>query len=389
MKQHLLSLLALFLLLAAPLGAAQTISTTPVQVSVLSYQPVPAQAGDTLDLQLSVTNTGTQIAQRVEVEILASEIFTPEGRTMVGAGNIPSQSSFAARFNVRVSSTAEAGDRTLQVRTRQQGQEWQQHSVTIPIVSQQAAVLLTQVTSENIVPGERGSISLQIENLAGTTLRDIVVQLDFTNTPFSPAQSATQQRIDTLGAGTAHTVTYSINTDATATPADYAIPVTLRYLDSSSNQREDAETISARVESAPRTDAYVDLVERDGTDAIVRFRIINMGLSEIKFLQASIQEGEGYDTHPQSEKIYVGNVGSDDWETVRFTITPTQSDLSIPLTYTFLDAFNQEHTITQNYAVRVPQEENGSSAGIWIVLLLVLGVIGIIVYRKRNKNKKK
>ncbi len=378
--------LALLVLALVPLAAAQTTPTSnPVQVSLLSYQPIPAQAGDTLDVQLSVRNSATSPAQGVEVEVVSGGAFIAEGRTTVSAGTIPALNSFTARFTVRVESTAEAGDRALQIRTRQQGQDWQQRTITIPIVSQQAAILITDVTSENMAPGETGTLTLRVENLADTTLRDIIVRLGTTNTPFTPAQSATQQRISSLAPGAAQTVTYRINTQSTATPADVAVPVTMRYLDSAGNQRESDDTISIRVHAPARTDAYVDNVERQGSDAIVRMRIVNMGLSEIRFVTAQIEDGEGYTVHPQSRRTYVGNINSDDWETVRFTITPEQDEITVPITYTFFDAFNQEHTITQEHVVRIPSQDNGSGAGLWIVLLVIAAVIGTIVYKKRKK----
>lgn len=388
-KTPITTLLALLVLALVPLAAAQTTPTSnPVQVSLLSYQPVPAQAGETLDVQLSVRNSATSPAQGVEIEVLSGGAFIAEGRTTVNAGTIPALNSFTARFTVRVQSTAEAGDRALQIRTRQQGQDWQQTTIFIPIVSQQAAILVTDVSSQNMIPGETGTLTLRIENLADTTLRDITVRLGITDTPFTPAQTATQQHISSLAPGAAQTVTYRINTRATATPGDYAFPVTMHYLDSAGNQRENDDTISIRVNAPARTDAYVDNVERQGNDAVVRMRIINMGLSEIRFVTAQIEDGEGYSVHPQSRRTYVGNINSDDWETVRFTITSEQDELTVPITYTFFDAFNQEHTITEEHVVRIPSQDSGTRAGLWIVLLILAAVIGTVVYRKRRHKKK-
>ncbi len=381
-------LLALFVLALLPIGVAQTSPTSnPVQVALLSYQPVPATPGDTLEVQLSVRNQATSSAQGVEIEVLSQGVFTTEGRTNIGIGTIPAQNSFTARFTVRVESTAEAGDRALQVRTRQQGQDWQQSTIFIPVVSQQSAVLITDVTSNNLIPGETGTLTLTVENLADTTLRDIVVQPDLTQTPFRVTQTATQQRIATLAPGQVRTVTYQLNTQATAQADDYAIPLTMRFLDSAGNQKESMDTISVRVTSEPRTLAYVDLVERQNGDAIVRLRIVNTGLSEIKFVQATVQDAEGYTVHPQSQQVYVGNINSDDWETVRFTITPTQDALTVPITYTFMDAFNQEHTVQAEYDVRIPAEQQQSSAVLWIILAVV--VVGALFWWRRKKSKKK
>ena len=119
----------------------------------------------------------------------------------------------------------------------------------------------------------------------------------------------------------------------------------------------------------------------------VTVRIINKGLSEIKFLQASVQDGEGYTIQPQHKQAYLGNVDSDDWETMRLTVTTDRESIDIPLSYSFEDTFNNPQEQQTTLSVQIPEAPAGGlgTAGLLIALAVIGG--GYWLYKRRKSKK--
>ena len=377
----------LAILLAAlliPVGASAL-----VDAQLQRYDPTPAQPGDLLSVQIALTNSADRAVQGAELEILPSATVRPEGRNTLTAGTIGALSSFQGTLQVRVAADAPPGAATLRMRVRQAGGEWQERTGTIDVQPSQAGILIQQVTLNpaTINPGRSATLTLGVQNNANTLLREVTTQLQLQDTPFVPTQSATRQRVGDLSHAQQASVTYELTAQPEAQAGIYRVPVVLSYLDRNGNSVDQTDMIGLTVTTPQRTSATIDNVQRTDEGAEISVRVVNTGLSEIKFVEVTAQESSGYTIREQERSAYLGNIQSDDWQTMRFSIQTSQEQVEIPISYRFEDTFNEPHEQTTTLAVTLPPRNGGGLGAVGVIVLLILIGGGYWLY-KRRKNQK-
>jgi LPXTG-motif cell wall-anchored protein len=378
-------LLAILLVLSAPAASAL------VDANLQRYDPTPAQPGDLLTVYVAVTNDDSSIARNIQLEILPTNTIIPEGQSVINVGTLSELGTYTTSLQVRVASDTPAGTAILRMRTKQDGSEWQERTGTINIKSSESAVLINnvQVSPETINPGKASTVTLTLENNAGGLLRDVTTQLDLTETPFVPVDSSTRKKVSELKADQQAKVTYTLVAQPGATANIYRVPVTLSFLDEDGQVQSDKDTIGLYVDTPTSIRAIVDDVTATTNGAEVAVRIVNKGLSEVKFVEAELSEAQGY-TIPISQQVaYVGNIDSDDWETLRFNIESEQTEVQVPMEYTFQDAFNNKITMQETLRINIPEQQSeGTGTGLILVVLLLIGGGVWYVRRRRKKSKK-
>jgi hypothetical protein len=373
------------LLATMPLAAAQTGNGPLVNVNLQGHHPVPAQPGDVMDVYIRLDNGGSRAAERVEVEVLASDSFSPQGQSTVNAGTIQAWSSYLARFTIRVSGDAPQGDNQLRVRVRQQGGEWHERPVTIQVVFGQAIVQIGAVNSKpaSLVPGQTGAVTVNVQNLGGSRLRDVSATLTLQETPFRPEAGSAQRKITSLAPQSSAALRFDLAVTPNAAAGIYDVPVTLSYLDEQGQTHQIEEMIGLRVHSEPQIEAYVQSVERSGDGVTVALRVVNKGLSEVRFAELSIGSGD-FDIAPQDRKVYLGNIDSDDWETVRVRISSSNELVQLPIDLSYRDAFNQAHEQTMTIELRMPQPQKNNRGWVAAIILLAAILAGGLYWRKKR-----
>lgn len=382
--KHTKKILLLALLVLIIPAASAVVDTT-----LQRYDPTPAQAGDLLTAYVNLYNNEDTTAPNVQLEILESSTIRPEGQSVINAGSIGSFGLYTATVQVRVARDAPAGQAVLRLRVREGNGDWQERTQTITIRSQEAAVLINNVDIQpnTLEPGKTATVSLRLENNANSFLRDITTQLDLGETPFVPLESSSRKKISELSPDEQATVTYTLAAQPAATSDIYRVPITISFTDEDGEVQEDQDYIGISVSSAPNTRAIVDSVSRTNGDVEVAVRIVNKGLSEVKFVEAELADEEGY-TIPSSQRVnYVGNIDSDDWETLRFNIETDQQQVSVPLIYNYQDAFNNEIQEETTLTFGIP-EETAQGVSFSTMLLILVIIAGGVWYWRKRKNKK-
>ncbi|MFT4250720.1 MAG: COG1361 S-layer family protein [Candidatus Woesearchaeota archaeon] len=379
MMKQLLPLLLIALLIPV---AAMAVPDVQLQ----RHDPTPAQPGDLLSVQLALTNPTDTAMRNVELEILESNTVRAEGRNTLRAATIGAYSSFQGTLQVRVAADAPSGEATLRTRVRIHNGQWQERTQTITVQTSQAGILVSnvQVTPEAISPGRSATVELTVQNNANSLLREVSTQLQLEETPFVPTQTTTRQRVGDLPINQQRTITYELTAQPEAQAGIYQVPITLRFQDRNGNVVEQQDMIGLSVTTQQVTTANVDNVQRVDKGVEVSVRIVNKGLSEIKFVEASVQEQESVSIAAQERNTYLGNIASDDWQTMRFVIRSDKEQVEIPLRYTFQDAFNEEHTRETTLVINIPEEPR-RGAGTGILLLILLAGGGYWVYRRKHK----
>ena len=180
----------------------------------------------------------------------------------------------------------------------------------------------------------------------------------------------------------------------------YKIPVSLSYEDELGNEYERDSTVSAVVYAPPQVMVSIDRSEvlTAGRQGKVFIAFTNRGLSDIKRLSAKVSDGAGFQVLSTAEN-YLGDIDSDDFETVEVTlfVTSIGGSIKIPVEYSFLDEFNNVNTRSELVEARVYTAEEitalqlGAATGGLNNILFGLGAVVVIylVYRQFLRRKKR
>jgi len=254
-----------------------------------------------------------------------------------------------------------------------------------------------------IAPGETAIIEIQIENNADNDIKDVSISLvliDPTNQviiPFAPFDSSSEKSFDEIDEGDDETAKFKIIALNNAESGIYKIPLHIEYNENDEIKTKDS-LISVNINSKPLLNLNFeeDLLLK-GQENEVNLRVINKGLSQIKFLEMEIGGSTYYDIL-SSNHVYLGDIESDDFDSGEFKIyfkANSPNSIILPVTLTYRDAMNNQYTENFNLNLRVYTTEraielgliNKNNTGVYITVVIIL-VIVYLVYRKLRKRKK-
>jgi hypothetical protein len=219
--------------------------------------------------------------------------------------------------------------------------------------------------------------------------------------PFVPTSSSSEKRIAVLKPGGSVLVDYDLMVYPSALYRIYKLPVIITYKDELDTEFEKDDLVGIVVGSKP--DVYVvidksDLVAGKKTGK-VSFKFVNKVVTDIKFLDVVLDETEEYKIISSKEE-YIGNIDSDDFESVEFSIYLNNNNnakkegvLEFPLHITFKDANNVDYDkdVTMKYQIRTPEEkgEAKSTSAMMMVLAIVIIIAVWLGYRWWDRRRKK
>ena len=272
-----------------------------------------------------------------------------------------------------------------------------------------ASVSITDVSSspEEVAPGETVDITIEIENIFDYDVTNLNVRLDLSgeNVPFAPYQSSSEKFLDELDEGDEEDFKFKLITLPETPTGIYKIPVEISYNYEDGNdtilEGPKLELISITVNSEPELKVSLDdsVVLIKGKENIVTLKIINSGLSDIKFLYVIPSDVTGLKFISEKEQ-YLGDIDSDDFDNAEYSIivnADAPNSITLPITLNFMDATNKEFTENTNLVLKPYSLKEARELGLVdkpqivpYVIVFIL-IIGYIVYRtlKKRKLKKK
>ncbi|MBW2967914.1 hypothetical protein KY362_05505, partial [Candidatus Woesearchaeota archaeon] len=325
-------------------------------------------------------------------------------------------------YRLRIDEDASEGVNDLTLKYKHGTMEWSKlEDFEVRVRSVDAAVVIEKVTMDppRIPAGNEGKLTVTLQNLADSVMEDVNVKLDLTLSsipqpstgteatllyealPFAPTSSSSEKRISRLKPREKVDVVYDIMVYPDATSRVYKLPIILTYRDELDNEFEKEDIIGVVVGSQP--DIYVVI---DSSDLVagrksgkVSFKFVNKGVTDIKFLDVILDDTDDYDIVSASEE-YIGNIDSDDFESVDFTIylmnngdAKTSGTVEFPVKMTFKDANNIDYSkdVVLTHKIYTAEEKGqaqGSSAMLIVGAIVVIIVVWI-VYRQIMKRRKK
>ena len=273
-----------------------------------------------------------------------------------------------------------------------------------------SAVSITDVsnTPKEVAPGKVVNINIEIENIFDYDVTNLDIKLDLSseNVPFAPYQSSSEKFLDELDEGDEDNFKFKLITLPDTSTGIYKIPVKISYFyeqGNSSLQGEKQELISIIVNSEPELKISLEdsVILTKGKENNLVLKIINSGLSDVKFLYANVNDMNGLKFLSEKKK-YLGDIDSDDFDSVDYKVSVSSNapnTITLPIILTFMDATNKEFTRTENLILKTYSLKEARKLGLvekskltsyFVVFILILGYVVYRFLKKRKlKNKRR
>jgi hypothetical protein len=405
MKKNYIFILALMLVFVL---AQNVLADAGLTVSVSKYDPYPATPGQVVKVWLLVQNTGDVDAKDVDIEVVSQAPFTPYNQdSKINIPILGAQKDYLVDFNLKVADDAVEGYNNLKIKYGFGFSSLQEKNLDIYVQNKDSTLSIESVkmNPSEISPGTDGVLTIVVKNNAPSTMTDLSMKLQLqaivgsalVDLPFAPMDSGTERRIYKLESGKTAEFSYSLRVYPDAVSKVYKIPFVLIYYDSLGAQKNKTDYVGVVVNGVPELSVVVDktdlnLQKRAGS---VDLKIINKGVSDIKFLNVIVQKSNDFELLSNSESTYVGNLVSDDYQSAEYLINikSESNSISIPVLLQYRDANNKYYEKSVNVKLDlIDTTKLNPSSGVagfsWFAIILVLLIGGGIWYYFRNKNKK-
>ncbi len=259
------------------------------------------------------------------------------------------------------------------------------------------AINSVSMEPEKIAPGEKSTVTISLKNNGDFDLTDVSVNLNFANLPLAPYGSGSQVTINELNSDKTKAVEFQIISFNDAKSGIYKIPVEIKYTEDEVAKIQQS-VISIMVNSEPIIEVnYEDGLLLKGQKNPVTLRVVNKGLGDAKFLEIELGTSTAYSIISQN-KVYVGDIDSNDFQTEDFQIFFNQNSLknvNLPLIIKYKDITNKEYSKNYDISLKVYTKQQAQNLGlvpkdntIYIVLIIVVLIVVFFIYRMIRKRKR-
>ena len=401
--------LVLFIAAAAIMQAKIIPDGARLDVTLISQEPDPAEPGEIMDLRFKVENIGGAAAEDIVFEFIEEypfSVYASDTQKEIGSlqGRQKAEEGIIVLYKIKVDENAV--ERTYYIDVRYKYGRYGEWMIVrdFPIRVRTRDLVLSvesiKSTPALISPGDDFELSLTLRNNADSLIRDVRVKLDLSedDTPFAPSNSIAEKQIYQINSKTGKIMTFDLVALPDAEGGIYKIPITISYADETGQSYSKEDMISLKVSATSDLLVTIDsseIKEKIKSGEVV-IKIVNRGLTNIKLLSAKLLESKSIEILSEPE-VYVGNIDSDDYETVEFKITAKSYEKSIelPLELNYKDSTNKQ--LKQKITLNLKTYSQGIVSSIIsriingiIIIAVIVGVgLGIRWLYLRRKRKRK
>ncbi len=197
--------------------------------------------------------------------------------------------------------------------------------------------------------------------------------------------------IDTVAPGETVSIESRFFVDTT-TPSQHPLPIAIHYENETYKMQPVQEySVLVPVSSGNTLFIYLDSQDKLVEDAVgeVTIGIANRGLARAKHVVLMIVEGDRFELIDTGTR-YIGDIESDDYDTVDFKILPLSDRINITIDASYADDYGNTYGMTAELPIKV-QPSKGKlvlflrNAGKYTWIFVVLIALLAYVFRKRIK----
>ncbi|MEM2121793.1 MAG: hypothetical protein QXU20_04010 [Candidatus Woesearchaeota archaeon] len=419
-----ISLLIIYVLVFTNFAfSVNTVSSgSSLKATLLNQEPYPATPGSYVTLRFKLENVGIKNINNLYVRIIPKYPFSIADDDLKYVGNIAGMQigeyGAIVEYRLKVDKDAYPGYFDVDLEYTTDKYTWTKVTgFSVKVESTDVRVGITSVSTEPkfLKPGETGTLKIKITNYGDTLIKDVTLKLDLTlsslsqtqltllssagfQIPFSPIDTSTEQKIKNIMPSETKEFTFKLMTTSTATSNVYKIPVIITYYDVDNKKYENHDLISLLVGGKPelRTSIEKSEIIFPNQKGKVTLKIVNSGKIDAKFVEVFLEQGKNF-VVLSNNYDYVGDIDSDDYETVEFTlfVENAKDYLEIPVRIRFEDSLGNKYEQTENIRLRLYTMQEArkyklikTSSSLGILIFLVIVGLGYFVYKKRKHKQR-
>jgi len=386
----------MFAVLLISIVCSQGISARSSDLDIsLKYSPKPIFSGSYANLTFKIENTGNQNLTNLTFDLDANDPISLLSNNQQSVSFIEPDGIYYITYPVYIDANADEGTETVTLKYKIDGSSYDD-DYDIDISAKNVYLMIESVKAQpsEVEPGRSMILSITLENTANSEIKDIDLKLLTNTSPFS-LQGVGERHISSLSARSSTTINFNLTANANAVIQTYQIPLTLSYIDVSGNLYQRQDYVYVKVYAQPDIEIVIDsnslIIGRSST---VTLKVLNKGLSDVKFAQVNILNSQDYSIDSINSN-YIGTINSDDYTTIDFKITPNKQNISLNVILSYSDLDNKEYSNQINlnakaYTVQEAQK-NGllpkSSLVVFVVIIVIVVIIILVSLRKKRKKQ--
>ncbi len=386
-KLTYLLLLIFTILLAGTVTVEAESSGNECLIAVIEdISPSSVSSDEEFTIGISLENCGTRVPENIRFEIISipPDIIVTEDLVAYIPKFVYQDSERQLRYHMRTTPDAKSGLHIIKMKLTYGNEDVKRttyYEVEIVVTGEHAEPRISSVITspEYIYEGDTVDLRLGIENFGDSIAKSVSVSLDH---EFKGIKNST---IGTLGLNGSQTALFKFKASSSG---EFKIPVIIEYEDDFGEQKDEYDikiTVLDKKGSLNLASVKVDPVLPYTGDTIeLTMRIENSGDRTINSIKA-------YADHPFKglKESFIGTLDpNEDGPAVITFIADEAGEYEIPVIITYIDDFGEEQIETK---INLIVLERSSGAGVIVVLLLILAVIGGLIYNnyrtKRSKDK--
>ncbi|HIE30925.1 MAG TPA: hypothetical protein EYP67_00885 [Methanosarcinales archaeon] len=393
--------------LMAPGAGAEGLYPTdaPALTASLSQQiPYPAHPGEEVTLVVKTTNSGDEPAKKIIWHLDIDDPFELKeaGKATQTLPELRGGETANTEYYLTVDPDARSGEYIIDLNITYSGDFDRKYlttkskmEITVRVQGSPDLVLLNADVPEAATKSEFDA-RFSIKNVGTGPAKD--VKVSFANqTSILPKTSI--RYIDTIAPGETAVVESSFFVDTT-TLSQHPLQITILY-DDEVHETQPVQSYSVLVPVVSGNTLFVYLDSQDkltaGTVGEITIGVANRGLARAKHVSLVIEDddGDGDGGRARFRLIdtstrYIGDIESDDYDTVDFMILPQPDCRGVTVEVSYADDYGKAYKRTVDVPVSVysPDEIRAispKSRGYTWMIIGAIALLVIFVFRKRIK----
>lgn len=413
MKERIVMIFALALVLIGVVAAAGPTSSPNIQISQISQTPDPAEPGQYVELRFRVDNLGSPASDYVyQLDYGYPFSLDPGSVDKVSVGTVDSYQVATGEgavlyWKLRIDPNAVPGSQnTVKIRyypANGSDVVYTTQDFVVRIGSQQGLLIVKNatITPSDAKPGQKVHVTLSLENLGTSYVKNVRVNADVTGGSFSPYGSANGRLVTTILAGQTKDVGFDFFVSPDASLGVAQLPFSINYTSAQGTIYPLTAVVGIPIDESPSYLASLEStsVYVPGQKGDITVSVSNTGSSPLDYTVITLGPSKYYDVIGPT-RSYLGNLKSDDFETGQFTVYVNKDapkPLPLNLSITYRTAYGEERTDTASLSLPLYDETQARTFGlvsggnrgssIVVFLVIVAAIVAFIWWRRRRSKK--
>jgi len=373
------------------------IDSPMLSLSLSQQIPYPAQPGEEVTLLIKTTNHGDEPAENVIWYLDVQEPFELK-ETEKATQTLPELrcgETANTEYYLTVDPDARSGEYTLDLNITYSG-EFDRRTLTtkskveltIRVMGHPDLVLLDADIPE-VDPKSEFVANFSIKNVGTGPAKNVKVYFK-NQTSILPKMS--MYYIDTVAPGATVWIESGFFVDTT-TPSQHPLPIAIHY----ENETHGAAPVQEYSVLVPVSSGNTLFIYLDSQDELVEsavgditIGIANRGLARAKHVVLTIADGDQFKLI-DTDTRYIGDIESDDYDTVDFKILPESSDCrNVTVDVSYADDYGNTYSVATELPIKVYTSGEmkaiaPAGGGYTEIIIVALVLLLVYVFRKRIK----